>query len=103
MLAHARRPAIVDAIEDLLGTENIKLYGDQLFPKPVHDAGWHQDLFRGVLPSEVISAWTAIDAATLKTGALHYIPGSHRWGAVLVQRNPSPCNFQRFLTGSRWD
>jgi ectoine hydroxylase-related dioxygenase (phytanoyl-CoA dioxygenase family) len=90
--------------------------GDQLFPKPVFDAGWHQDLFRGVIPSEVISACkssrrvclhcallyssaklsvasliqsslrhhagTAIDAATATNGALHYVPGSHRWGHI---------------------
>ena len=30
MLAHARRPAIVDVIEDLLGTTDIKLYGGSL-------------------------------------------------------------------------
>ena len=43
---HATNPAVVDIVADLLGTDDIKMYGDQLFMKsPVTGTAqpWHQD------------------------------------------------------------
>ena len=43
---HIANPKIVDVVADLLGTDDIKLYGDQLFMKPPEVGSaqaWHQD------------------------------------------------------------
>ena len=76
MWAHVTHPKIADIIADLLGTDNIKMYGDQLFmkaPRTGSAQGWHQDSasWRDIFPMDLVSAWTAIDAATLDNGCLN--------------------------------
>lgn len=84
---HIVNPKIVDIIADLLGTEDLKLYGDQLFMKPpeVWSAqDWHQDsaLWRDIFPMDLVTAWAAIDDATEKNGCLNFVSGTHRWGML---------------------
>ena len=46
MWAHVVNPKVVDIIAELLGTDDIKMYGDQLFmkaPEVGTAQGWHQD------------------------------------------------------------
>ena len=46
MWRHACHPRIVDIVASLLGTEDIKMYGDQLFmkaPETGTEQPWHQD------------------------------------------------------------
>lgn len=87
MWQHVVHPKIVAIISDLLGSNDIKLYGDQLFMKPPEvgtEVPWHQDSasWRDIFPMELVSAWTAIDEATEDNGCLSYIPGTHRWGMM---------------------
>ena len=87
MWAHVTNPKIVDIIADLLGTDDIKLYGDQLFmksPKTGSALAWHQDSasWRDILPMDLVTAWTAIDGATVENGCLNFAPGTHRWGML---------------------
>ena len=89
--AHATNPAVVDIVADLLGTDDIKMYGDQLFMKsPVTGTAqpWHQDSasWRDIFPMDLVTAWTAIDDATLDNGCLRFVPGTHRWGMLSGQR-----------------
>ena len=84
---HARHPAIVDVIADLLDSDDIKLYADQLFMKPPAIGAaqpWHQDSksFIDVYPMDLVTAWAAIDDATLDNGCLEFVPGSHLWGVL---------------------
>ena len=77
---HATNPAVVDIVADLLGTDDIKMYGDQLFMKsPVTGSAqpWHQDSasWRDIFPMDLVTAWTAIDDATLDNGCLRFVPG----------------------------
>ena len=87
MWSHVTHPKIVDIIADLLDTDDLKLYGDQLFmkaPKTGTAQGWHQDSasWRDILPMDLVSAWTAIDDATPENGCLNFAPGTHRWGMM---------------------
>ena len=87
MWTHVTNQSIVDIIADLLGTEDIKLYGDQLFMKASKTGSaqpWHQDSasWRDILPMDLVSAWTAIDDATMENGCLNFAPGTHRWGMI---------------------
>ncbi len=91
MWKHATHPAVVDVIADLLGTDDIKLYGDQLFMKPPALGAaqpWHQDSasWRDIFPMDLVSAWTAIDHAMVENGCLNFAPGTHRWGMMESQQ-----------------
>ena len=87
MWAHVTHPKIADIAADLLGTDDIKMYGDQLFmkaPRTGTAQGWHQDSasWRDIFPMDLVSAWTAIDAATLDNGCLKLRPGHPSLGHV---------------------
>ena len=88
---HVTNPKIVDVIADLMGTDDIKLYGDQLFMKPPEIGAaqdWHQDSasWRDILPMDLVTAWTSIDHATTDNGCLNFAPGTHRWGMLTRPR-----------------
>lgn len=61
--------------------------GGHMILKPPHyghETPWHQDEAYWdphVLPRSV-SAWMPLDAATVESGCMHFIPGSHRKGIV---------------------
>ena len=83
-MEHARNPAIVDAIEGLLGPD-LKLFGDQMFVKPPGGAEktYHQDsAYFFIEPMAIVTAWVALDDATLDNGCLWVVPGSHRQGVL---------------------
>lgn len=87
MWQHVVNPAIVDIIGALLNTQDLKLYGDQLFMKAAETGSaqpWHQDSgsWRDIVPMDLVTAWTAIDESTLDNGCLHFAPGTHRWGML---------------------
>ena len=90
MWSHVSNPKIVDIVAALLGTDDIKMYGDQLFmkaPKVGTAQGWHQDSasWRDIFPMDLVSAWTAIDPAMEENGCLNFVPGTHRWGMMQIQ------------------
>eukprot|EP01048_Picozoa_sp_COSAG05_P015784 COSAG05_NODE_1945_length_3798_cov_3.151122_2_plen_254_part_00 len=80
MFQHAANDKVVDVIADLLGTQDIKVFGDQLFMKNPHGVGssieWHQDStsWSSIYPRDLVSAWTAIDHATEENGCLEFLP-----------------------------
>ena len=95
---------IVDIIADLLGSDDIKLYGDQLFMKPPavgSEQPWHQDSasWRDIFPMDLITAWTALDYATVDNGCLNFAPGTHRWGML---RSAQLANFLGDLGREPW-
>lgn len=84
--AHAENPALLDMVEDLIGTP-IRLYADQALLKPPlvgSEKLPHQDnaYFRVKPDDAVITCWCALDDATIENGCMHYVPGSHRLGIV---------------------
>ncbi len=104
MWSHVTHPKIVDIIADLLDTDDIKLYGDQLFmkaPKTGTAQGWHQDSasWRDIFPKDLVSAWTAIDDATPENGCLNFAPGTHRWGMI---RGPRAEPFVSDIESGAW-
>ena len=91
MWAYVTHPKIADIAADLLGTNDLKLYGDQLFmkaPRTGSAQGWHQDSasWRDIFPMDLVTAWIAIDEATLDNGCLNFALGTHRWGMVRGER-----------------
>ncbi|MEM8855758.1 MAG: phytanoyl-CoA dioxygenase family protein [Pseudomonadota bacterium] len=76
----ARTPAILDAVESLLGPD-ILLWGSSFFIKePGTDAfvSWHQDAtYWGLDGSDVVTAWVALADAPVESGAMRFWPTSH--------------------------
>lgn len=78
-------PAILDAVEDLIGGD-ILLYHLTLWIKEAHtDAfiSWHQDsTYFGLDPAEHVTAWVALSPSDRTSGCVQVVPGSHRDGQV---------------------
>jgi non-haem Fe2+, alpha-ketoglutarate-dependent halogenase len=78
-----RHPAVLDAVEDLIGP-NIRLYHLTVWPKDAHDpayVGWHQDAtYFGLEPALHVTAWVALSDASIEAGCMEVIPGSHKQG-----------------------
>jgi hypothetical protein len=77
-----RHPAILDAVESVLGPD-ILCWQTSFFIKEAQDAGfvtWHQDsTYWGLSEPAVASAWLALSPSTLESGAMRVMPGTHKW------------------------
>jgi len=75
-----RHPAILDAVEDVLGP-NLLAWSTSFFIKEAHDpayVSWHQDAtYWGLSAPDVLTAWVAFTDATVENGAMRMVPGSH--------------------------
>jgi phytanoyl-CoA dioxygenase PhyH len=75
-----RHPAILDAVEDVIGP-NILCWGSSFFIKEPRNPGfvsWHQDsTYWGLDPAEIVTAWVALSDSNAANGAMRVIPGSH--------------------------
>ncbi len=76
-----RHPKILDAVEDLIGTDIlcwntffwVKEPGSESF------VSWHQDLrYWGLDTDDLVSVWLALSPATLESGCMRVLPGSHQ-------------------------
>jgi non-heme Fe2+,alpha-ketoglutarate-dependent halogenase len=81
----ARHPAILDAVEDLIGP-NILVYTSTWFikePESTAIAAWHQDAtYFGLRPYVHVTAWLALTDATAENGCMEFLPGSHARGQL---------------------
>ena len=75
-----RHPAIVDAVEDILGPD-LLVWGSSFFIKEPHDpafVSWHQDsTYWGLSHPDIVTAWIALSVSDEINGAMRVIPGSH--------------------------
>ncbi len=75
-----RHPAILDAVEDVLGP-NLLVWSTSFFIKEARDpayVSWHQDsTYWGLSAPDVLTAWVAFTDATVENGAMRMVPGSH--------------------------
>ena len=76
-----RQEKILVAVEDLIGPDI--LCWNTLFwvkePGSSSFVSWHQDLrYWGLDTSDLVSVWLALSPATLKSGCMYVLPGSHK-------------------------
>jgi len=80
-----REPAILDAVESLIGP-NILAWGSSFFVKEQQDSSyvsWHQDsTYWGLDPADIVTAWVALSESTEENGAMRVIPGTHKLDQV---------------------
>ena len=83
--ALARHPAILDAVEGLIGP-NILVFTSTWFikePESAAIAAWHQDAtYFGLRPHLHVTAWVALSDATAESGCMEFLPGSHERGQL---------------------
>lgn len=82
---YARHPAILDRVEALSGSPDLKSIHTMLINKPPGVDGrhpLHQDLlYFPFRPADaIVASWTALEPCTRANGCLVVVPGSHRGG-----------------------
>ena len=82
---HLFNPVIVPMMAQLMGTDTVRVWHDQMQLKPPRIGGptlWHQDhpYWPIIQPADLVSAWVALEDATVENGAMSMVPGSHKWG-----------------------
>jgi len=76
-----RHPALLDAVEDVLGPDLLCWTSNFFIKEAANPAfvSWHQDsTYWGLSAPEVASAWVALTPSTEANGAMAVIPGSHK-------------------------
>jgi ectoine hydroxylase-related dioxygenase (phytanoyl-CoA dioxygenase family) len=72
-------------IAQLMGTDTVRVWHDQVQIKPARIGGptvWHQDhpYWPVIQPADLVSAWVALEDATIENGCMSMVPHSHKWG-----------------------
>jgi ectoine hydroxylase-related dioxygenase (phytanoyl-CoA dioxygenase family) len=83
-IAHA--PALLDAVESLIGPD-LLLWSAGVFwkaPRSGSFVSWHQDATHYELddPEGAVRVWVALTPATTANGTMTFVPGGHRLGQV---------------------
>lgn len=75
-------PKILDAVEDLIGPD-ILVYHSTTWIKEAQTPAyvlWHQDgKYFHLEPHLHVTAWIALSDASIESGCVHVLPGSHKW------------------------
>jgi phytanoyl-CoA hydroxylase len=82
---HIYNPAICQMAAELMGTDTVRVWHDQVQYKPPKIGGptdWHQDhpYWPIIQPADLVSAWVALADATVENGCMRMVPYSHTWG-----------------------
>ncbi|MEE8332561.1 MAG: phytanoyl-CoA dioxygenase family protein [Alphaproteobacteria bacterium] len=81
------RSTVLDAVEDVIGPDVLMYQNGAWFKEPETDAyvSWHQDAtYYGMDPLDLVTCWVALSPATLETGCMQVLPGSHKDGQLPV-------------------
>jgi len=82
---HLHQPRIVGMVAQLMGADTVRVWHDQIQIKPPRIGGptiWHQDhpYWPVIQPADLVSAWVALEDATIENGAMAMVRRSHLWG-----------------------
>ena len=80
-----RAPRILDMVEDVIGPD-ILCWNTNWFikePRTPNFVSWHQDNnYWGLDTRKLVSVWVALSPATVESGCMRMVPGSHRWPSL---------------------
>ena len=75
-----KNDTVTGPVSELLG-EDLLVFGVSLFAKDARSTSyvsWHQDLhYWGLDNDEEVTAWLALSPATVESGCMRFVPGSH--------------------------
>ncbi len=93
--ALVRHPAILDAVESVIGPD-ILIWNSNFFVKEAEDPGFvsfHQDsTYWGLSAPDVVTAWVAFSASNRLSGCMQVLPGSHTRDQLRHVDNPHAHN-----------
>ena len=75
-----RTPRILDAVEDLIGPDILVWSTDWWIkePRSPQFVSWHQDSqYWGLDSDRLVTVWVALSPATVQSGCMRVLPGSH--------------------------
>jgi len=78
-----RHPAVLDAVEDLVGPDILVFHTTMWWKKAgsPNRVPWHQDgTYFGLAPFEHVTAWVALSPSDLGTGCVRILPRTHKNG-----------------------
>ena len=91
-----RHPAVLAAVEDLIGPDLLVYHLTMWTKEPGDDAfvSWHQDgTYFGLDPADQhVTAWVALTDSLPETGCVMALPGSHRLGQLPHTTHRAPAN-----------
>lgn len=91
--AIVHHPAVLDAVEDLIGPDILCYHLTMHIKEPGTDAIiiWHQDDdYFHLAPAEHVTAWVALSDATEEAGCMRMVPGAHLEGLIEHREDPQP-------------
>jgi hypothetical protein len=80
-----RHPAILDAVEDIIGPDILVFHTTLWWKTPgsPNRVPWHQDgTYFGLAPFEHVTAWVALSPSNTRTGCVRILPRSHIAGQL---------------------
>ncbi|HEX5325012.1 MAG TPA: phytanoyl-CoA dioxygenase family protein [Capsulimonadaceae bacterium] len=82
---HLYNAKITEMVAQLIGTDTLRVWHDQVQYKPPRIGGpslWHQDhpYWPIIQPPDLVSAWVALEDATIENGCMSMVARSHSWG-----------------------
>lgn len=80
-----RHPAILDAVEQLIGPDILAFHTTVWLKEPGSESfvPWHQDAtYFGLAPFEHVTAWVALTPSTPENGCVRLLPRSHLEGQL---------------------
>ena len=89
---------MLDAVADILGPDLLLWDATFIIKEPTARSfvSWHQDLTYWGLesdgPDDVASVWLALSPATIASGCMRMVPGSHRRGRLAHRETRDPAN-----------
>ena len=79
--ALVRHPLLIDAVGQILGPD-LLVWGSGFFikePQTPDYVSWHQDLtYWGLDQQQEVTAWVALSPATIESGCMRFVAGSHK-------------------------
>lgn len=91
----ATRDSVLDIVEGMIGP-NILLYNTTYIIKEAQTpsfVSWHQDLtYWGLSCDDQVTMWLALSPASLESGCMRFIPGSHKHGMAHHQQTTDDDN-----------
>ena len=92
---HLTNPTIVPIVAELMHTDTVRVWHDQIQVKPPRIGGptiWHQDhpYWPVIQPADLVSAWVALEDATIENGCMSMIEGQLSLGAVSGRHHRQP-------------
>jgi ectoine hydroxylase-related dioxygenase (phytanoyl-CoA dioxygenase family) len=89
---HVFNRRLAEIARQLSRSDRVRLWHDQLIAKMPGNQStfWHHDVpLWPMIESGALTCWLALVDVTVEMGAMHFVPGSHKWGRLDIKSFPA--------------